>query len=73
MNHLKTLLYDGFVGAYKLERFLWLKTHPLIKKCGINVREPENISRFFGKFSFKTAQIMRDINFKRFKKFLRKK
>ncbi len=50
-----------------------LKTDPLIKECGINVREPENISRFLGNFSFKTTQMLRDINFKTFKKLLKKK
>ena len=50
-----------------------LKEDPLIKKCGINVRVPENISRFLYNFSFKTTQMLRDINFKTFKKLLKKK
>ena len=53
MNHLKTLICGGFVGADKLERFLLLKAGPLIKECGIKAREPENISRFLYNFSFK--------------------
>ena len=57
----------------KLERFLLLKADPLIKECGINVREPENISRFIYNFSFKTTQMARDINFRTFKKFHEKK
>ena len=73
MNHLKSLICGGFVGADKLERFLLLKADPLIKECGINVRAPENISRFLYKFSFKTTQMLRDINFKTFKKLLKKK
>ena len=73
MNHLKTLICGGFVGADKLERFLLLKADPLMKECGINVREPENISRFLYNFSFKTTQMLRDINFTSFKKMLRKK
>lgn len=73
MNHLKTLMCGGFVGIDKLERFNLLKNDPLIKECGIDVREPENISRFLYKFSFKTTQMLRDINFKTFKKLLRKK
>ena len=56
-----------------MERFLLLKTDPLIKKCGINVRESENISRFLYNFSFKTTQMLRDINFRTFKKLLKKK
>ena len=73
MNHLKTLICGGFVGVDKLDRFLLLKTDPPMKECGINVREPENISRFLYNFSFKTTQMLRDINFKTFKKMLRKK
>ena len=73
MNHLKTLMCGGFVGVDKLERFNLLKNDPLIKECGIDVREPENISRFLCNFSFKTTQMLRDINFKTFKKLLRKK
>jgi len=64
MNHLKTLICGGFVGADRLERFLLLKVDPLIKECGINVREPENISKFLCNFSFKTTQMPRDINFR---------
>ena len=66
MNHLKTLICGGFVGADKLERFLLLKADPLIKECGINIREPENISRFLYNFSFKITQMARDINFRTF-------
>jgi hypothetical protein len=55
MNHLKTLICGGLVGADKLDRFLLLKADPLIKECGIKVREPENISRFLYNFSFKTT------------------
>jgi len=73
MNHLKTLMCGGFIGVDKLERFNLLKADPLIKECGIEVREPENISRFLYNFSFKTTQMFRDINFKTFKRLLRKK
>lgn len=73
MNHIKTLMCGGFVGADKLERFNLLKADPLIKECGIHVREPENISRFLYNFSFKTTQMIRDINFKTFRRMLRKK
>ena len=50
MNHLKTLIYRGLVGADKLERFLLLKADPLIKECGIKLREPENMSRLLYNF-----------------------
>jgi len=46
MNYLKTSICGGFASAEKLERFLLLKADPLIKEYGINVREPEDISRF---------------------------
>lgn len=58
--------------ANKLERFLLLKSDPLIKELGINVRKPENISKFLYTFSYKTTQMLRDINFKAFKKMLKK-
>jgi len=32
MNHLKTLICGGFVGADKLDRFLLLKADPLMLK-----------------------------------------
>jgi len=73
MNYLKTLICGGFVSADKLERFLLLKADSLIKGCGIKVREPENISRFLYNFNFKTKQMARDINFRTFKKLLKKK
>lgn len=73
MNHIKTLLCGGFVGADKLERFYLLKSDPLIKECGINVRKPENISRFLSNFSFKTTQMLRDVNFKIFENMIKKK
>ena len=44
-----------------------------INKCGINVREPENISRFLYNFIFKTTEMLRDFNFRTFKKLLKKK
>jgi len=73
MNHLKTLICGGFVGIDKLERFRLLKADQLIKECSINVRESENISRFLYNFSFKTTQMLRDINFRTFKKLFKKK
>jgi len=36
------------------------------------VKEPETVSRFLGNFNFKTTHMMRDINFKVFKKLLAK-
>ena len=73
MNHVKTVICGGFIGVDKLNRFNLLKDDPLLKECGINVRNPENISRFLSNFDFKTTQMLRDVNFKSFKKLLKKK
>ena len=72
MNHIKTLMCGFFAGANKLERLKLLQSDPLIKEFDIQVREPETISRFAGEFSFKTTQMLRQINFKIFKKIIRK-
>ena len=50
-----------------------VKSKTLIKECDINLRESENISRFLYNFSFKTMLTPKDINFKTFKKLLKKK
>ena len=49
-----------------------LQSDPLVKEFGISVKEPETVSRFLGNFTFKTTQILRQINFKVFKKILAK-
>ena len=72
MNHIKTMLCGHFIGIDKLERLKLLQNDPLIKEYDIQVKEPETVSRFLGNFSFKTTQILRDINFKVFKKLLSK-
>jgi hypothetical protein len=72
MNHLKTLIAGGFIGIDKLERFFQIKNDKLLKSCGINVRNPENISRFLKCFDYRTTQELKDINFKVFIKLLKK-
>lgn len=72
MNHIKTLLCGNFLGIDKLERLKLLQNDPLVKEFGIEVKEPETVSRFLGKFSFRTTQMMRDVNCKLFKKLLAK-
>lgn len=72
MNHIKTMLCGHFIGIDKLERLKLLQNDPLIKEFDIQVKEPETVSRFLGNFSFKTTQVLRDINFKVFKKLLSK-
>ena len=72
MNHLKSLVCGGFIGLDRLDRFLQIRHDRLIKECGIEIRTPENISRFLGNFTFKTTQMLRDTNFKIFKKLLAK-
>ena len=61
------------ISIEKAIRLLWLKVRPLIKEYGINLRELKNISIFLYNFTFKTTQMAKDINFKIFKKLLKKK
>lgn len=72
MNHIKTMLCGHFIGIDKLERLKLLKNDPLIREFEISVKEPETVSRFLSNFSFKTTQMLREINFKVFKKLLSK-
>ena len=72
MNHVKTMLSGHFIGIDKLERLKLLKNDPLIREFEISVKEPETVSRFLSNFSFKTTQMLREINFKVFKKLLSK-
>jgi len=73
MNHIKTMLCGNFVGIDKLERLKLLQSDPLINEFAILIKEPETVSRFLGNFSYKTTQMLREINFKVFRKLLRKK
>jgi len=73
MNHIKTMLCGNFIGIDKLERLKMLQSDPLINEFAISIKEPETVSRFFGNFSYKTTQMLREINFKVFRKLLRKK
>ena len=70
MNHIKTMLCGNFIGIDKLERLKLMQGDPLVNEFDISVREPETVSRFLGNFSFKTTQMLREINFKVFKKLL---
>ncbi len=49
-----------------------LQSDPLINEFAISIKEPETVSRFLGNFSYKTTQMLREINFKVFRKLLRK-
>jgi hypothetical protein len=69
-NHIKTILYGHFVGIEKLERIKLLQGDPLISEFDISAKEPETVSRFLGNFSYKTTQMLRDINLKVFRKLL---
>jgi hypothetical protein len=73
MNHIKTMLCGNFVGIDKLERLKLLQSDPLINEFAISIKEPETVSRFLGNFGYKTTQMLREINFKVFRKLLRKK
>ena len=50
-----------------------MQSDPLIIEFVISIIEPETVSRFLGNFSHKTTHLLREINFKVFKKLLRKK
>jgi hypothetical protein len=73
MNHIKTMLCGNFVGIDKLERLKLLQRDPLITEFDIAIKEPETVSRFLGNFSYKTTQMLREINFKVFRKLLRRR
>jgi hypothetical protein len=73
MNHIKTMLCGNFIGIDKLERLKLLQSDPLVNEFNISIKEPETVSRFLGNFSYMTTQMLREINFKVFKKLLRKK
>ena len=70
MNHIKTMLCGNLIGIDKLERLKLLQSDPVINEFDISVREPETVSRFLGNFSYKTTQMLREINFKVFKMLL---
>ena len=72
MNHIKTMLCGNFIGIDKLERLKLLQNDPLINEFAISIKEPETVSRFLGNFSYKTTHLLRGINFKVFRKLLRK-
>jgi hypothetical protein len=71
MNHIKTMLSGNFIGIDKLERLKLLQSDPLVNEFAISIKEPETVSRFLGNFSYKTTQMLREINFKLFRKLLR--
>jgi hypothetical protein len=72
MNRIKTMLCGNFVGIDKLEQLKLLQSDPLINEFDISIKEPETVSRFLGHFSYKTTQMLREINFKIFRKILRR-
>ena len=72
MNHIKTMLCGNFIGIDKLERLKLLQNDPLVSEFNISIKEPETVSRFLGNFSYKTTYMLREINFKAFRKLLRK-
>jgi hypothetical protein len=45
----------------------------MISEFAISIKEPEKVSRFLGNFSYKTPQMLREINFKVFRKLLRRR
>jgi hypothetical protein len=72
INHIKTMLCGNFIGIDKLERLKLLQSDPLVNEFAISIKEPETVSRFLENFSYKTTQMLREINFKLFRKLQRK-
>ena len=72
INHIKTMLCGNFIGIDKLERLKLLQSDPLVNEFAISIKEPETVSRFLENFSYKTTQMLREINFKLFRKLLRR-
>ncbi|HEX9974079.1 MAG TPA: IS1380 family transposase [bacterium] len=72
INHIKTMLCGNFIGIDKLERLKLLQSDPLVNEFSISIQEPEMVSRFLENFSYKTTQMLREINFKLFRKLQRK-
>lgn len=70
MNHIQTMLCGNFIGIDKLERLKLLQSDPLVHEFSISVKEPETVSRFLGNFSYKTTQMLREVNFQLFRKLL---
>jgi hypothetical protein len=66
------MLCGNFIGIDKLERLKLLQNDPLVSEFNISIKEPETVSRFLGNFSYKTTYMLREINFKAFRKLLRK-
>ena len=67
MNHIQTLLCGNFLGIDKLERLKLLQGDPLVREYAISVKEPETVFRFLGNFSYKTTQMLREVNFRLFR------
>ena len=70
MNHIKTLLCGIFIAIDKLERLKLLQSDPLVNEFAISIKETETVSRFLENFSYKTTQMLREINFKLFRRLL---
>jgi hypothetical protein len=70
MNHIQTVLSGNFIGIDKLERLKLMQSDPLIREFSISVKKPETVSRFLGNISYKTTQMLREVNFWLFRKLL---
>jgi len=70
MNHIKTMLCGNFIAIDKLEQLKLLQSDPLVNEFAISIKKPETVSRFLGNFSYKTTQMLREINFKLFRRLL---
>ncbi len=66
------MLCSNFIGVDILKRLRLLQNEILFKEFNISIKELETRSRFLRNFSYKTTYILREINFKVFKKLLQK-
>jgi hypothetical protein len=53
-----------------LERLKLLQSDPLIREFSNSVKEPETVSLILGNFNYKTTQMLREVNFRLFRKLL---
>jgi len=72
-KHILSCLALEFIGGEKINRIKLLQKDPLLKKVfGLNVTNPENISRFLKKFDFESTAKMELVNMTLAKKAIKK-
>jgi hypothetical protein len=67
------MLCGNFVRIDKLERLKLLQSDLLINEFAISIKESGTVSRFLGNLIYQATQMLREINFKIFRKLLKKR